>query len=170
MFPRLNEDSERSTYEKDRIAHAKQIMKPFFLRRLKSEVLKDLPAKTSEVQSVPMATNQHEMYFEKVARYKKKAKDMAEGKIRRVTAGESGVGMLMNLRKIANHPLLVRNHFDDKQLHILAKLLKKDDSHKNAQEKFIIEDLSYMSDFEIHKTCLAYRCIEHYSLGNHLLS
>ena len=26
-----------------------------------------------------------------------------------------------------------------------------------------------MSDFDIHKTCLAYRCIEHYSLGNHLI-
>ena len=169
MFPRMSEANERSSYEKDRIAHAKQIMKPFFLRRLKSEVLKDLPTKTSEVQTVSMATNQHEMYFEKVAKYKKKAKDFAEGKIRKVTAGESGVGMLMNLRKIANHPLLVRNHFDDKQLHILAKLLKKDESHKNAQEKFIIEDLSYMSDFEIHKTCLAYRCIEHYSLGNHLI-
>merc|ERR1711981_23843 len=101
MFPRINEDGERSTYEKDRIAHAKQIMKPFFLRRLKSEVLKDLPKKTSEVQTVPMGTNQHEMYFEKVARYKKKAKDMAEGKIRKITAGESGVGMIMNLRKIA---------------------------------------------------------------------
>merc|ERR1711936_874150 len=169
MFPRATEQNERSAYEKDRIAHAKQIMKPFFLRRLKSEVLKDLPKKTSEVQTVPMGTNQHEMYFERVARYKKKAKDMAEGRIRKITAGESGVGMIMNLRKIANHPLLVRNHFDDKQLHILAKLLKKDESHKNAQEKFIIEDLSYMSDFEIHKTCLAYRCIEHYSLGNHLI-
>ena len=28
----------RSKYEKDRIAHAKRIMKPFFLRRLKAEV------------------------------------------------------------------------------------------------------------------------------------
>ena len=68
MFPRTNEQNERSAYEKDRIAHAKQIMKPFFLRRLKSEVLKDLPTKTSEIVNVPMATNQHEMYFEKVAK------------------------------------------------------------------------------------------------------
>merc|ERR1719365_557678 len=41
--------------------------------------------------------------------------------------------MLMNLRKIANHPLLVRHHFDDGQLRAMAK------------------------------------CIEHFSLGNHLL-
>ncbi len=37
----------------------------------------------------------------------------------------------------------------------------------NANVNFIAEDLSYMSDFYIHKTCLAYRSIEHYSLGNH---
>ena len=70
---------------------------------------------------------------------------------------ESGVGMLMNLRKIANHPLLVRHHFDDGQLRAMAKVLKRDPSHKDARESFIIEDLSVMSDFEIHKTCLAYR-------------
>jgi len=73
----------------------------------------------------------------------------------------------MNLRKIANHPLLIRNHFDEGQVRQLAKLLKKDASHEKAVEKFIAEDLSVMSDFDIHKTCLAYRCVEHYSLGNH---
>ena len=38
-------NDERSKFEKDRIEHAKRIMKPFFLRRLKSEVLMALPAK-----------------------------------------------------------------------------------------------------------------------------
>merc|ERR1712156_1103086 len=33
--------------------------------------------------------------------------------------------------------------------------------------KFIVQDLEVMSDFDIHKTCLHYRAIEHYSLGNH---
>jgi SWI/SNF-related matrix-associated actin-dependent regulator 1 of chromatin subfamily A len=75
--------------------------------------------------------------------------------------------MLMNLRKIANHPLLIRRHFDDRQIKTLARLLKQDDSHKDATVEFIEEDLSVMSDFNIHKTCLAYPCIEHYSLGNH---
>ena len=95
----------------------------------------------------------------------------------------------MNLRKIANHPLLIRHHFDNSQIGTLARMLKKDPSHSHAVEKFIKEDLSVMSDFDIHKTCLAYRvirndfnlffreinltiffffqCIEHYSLGHH---
>ena len=34
----MKDECERSNYEKDRIAHAKRIMKPFFLRRLKSDV------------------------------------------------------------------------------------------------------------------------------------
>ena len=39
LFPKNQDDSERSKYEADRIAHAKRIMKPFFLRRLKDEVI-----------------------------------------------------------------------------------------------------------------------------------
>ena len=70
---------------------------------------------------------------------------------------DSGVGMLMNLRKIANHPLLIRRHFDNDQVKMLARILKRDPSLREATEKFIIEDLSVMSDFDIHKTCLAYR-------------
>jgi SWI/SNF-related matrix-associated actin-dependent regulator 1 of chromatin subfamily A len=54
------DDDERSRYEKDRIAHAKRIMKPFFLRRLKSEVLTDLPQKSEEVIRVPMNPQQQE--------------------------------------------------------------------------------------------------------------
>merc|ERR1719232_625614 len=169
MFPKAQGEGNRSKYESDRITHAKRIMKPFFLRRLKTDVLKNLPEKTEEVIRVPMTQSQHESYFKMVQEYKKRAKDMAAAKAAgKVTRNQdSGVGMLMNLRKIANHPLLSRNHFDQSQIRQLAKLLKKDPSHEAAVEKFIIEDMSVMSDFDIHKTCLAYRCIEHYSLGNH---
>ncbi len=71
----------------------------------------------------------------------------------------------MNLRKIANHPLLVRNHFDGTQVRSLASILKKDPSHNLAVEKFIREDLSALSDYDIHKTCLAYRVSSYYILA-----
>jgi SWI/SNF-related matrix-associated actin-dependent regulator 1 of chromatin subfamily A len=70
------EDDERSRYEKDRIAHAKRIMKPFFLRRLKSEVLTDLPQKSEEVMRVPMTQQQQDSYFQRVADYKLRAKQV----------------------------------------------------------------------------------------------
>ena len=41
---------------------------------------------------------------------------------------------------------------------MLARRLKRHDpDHKAANEKFIVEDLSVMSDFMIHKTCLMYQ-------------
>ena len=52
-------------------------MKPFFLRRLKSEVLTALPAKNEEVLKVPMTQAQHETYFRLVQTYKQRAKDVS---------------------------------------------------------------------------------------------
>merc|ERR1719312_2024919 len=158
LFPKTQDESERSSYEKDRIAHAKRIMKPFFLRRLKADVLTDLPKKSTSVERVPMSTRQAELYFQLVADYKDRAAKLAEtGE----TGADSAIGMLMNLRKTANHPLLVRDHYDDHKLGVIARLLKtRDSEHKEAVESFIIEDLQTMSDFNIHKTCETYRCIE----------
>jgi SWI/SNF-related matrix-associated actin-dependent regulator 1 of chromatin subfamily A len=73
-------------------------------------------------------------------------------------ANESGVGLLMNLRKAANHPLLLRSQYDKQQIKTMANLLKKHDSqHKQAVVKFIEEDMAQLSDFYIHRTCLTYR-------------
>ena len=45
----------------------------------------------------------------------------------------SGVGLLMNLRKAANHPLLIRDHYDDETVRTLARTLKtKDSGHRDA--------------------------------------
>ena len=49
LFPNTRDSEIRSKYEQDRIQHAKRIMKPFFLRRLKSEVMAHLPKKTEEI-------------------------------------------------------------------------------------------------------------------------
>merc|ERR1719400_1294680 len=168
LFPKQQDESERTSYEKDRIAHAKRIMKPFFLRRLKSEVLTHLPAKVQTVERVPMSARQAELYFNMVKDYKDQAAKIAE--CGESSGADSAIGMLMNLRKTANHPLLVRDQYDDHQLKVIARLLKtRDSGHKEAVESFIIEDLQTMSDFDIHKTCETYRCIEHLALGNHLL-
>jgi len=166
LFPKSQDESERTNYEKDRIAHAKRIMKPFFLRRLKVDVLTDLPNKISSVERVPMSQRQSELYYQLVSDYKDRAAKMeATGE-----AADSGIGMLMNLRKTANHPLLVRDQYDDHKLGVMARLLKtRDSGHKEANEDFIVEDLKVMSDFEINKTCETYRCLEHLSLANHLI-
>merc|ERR1719500_1190830 len=116
-----------------------------------------------------MSTRQAELYFQLVADYKARAAKIAETG-QSASGADSAIGMLMNLRKTANHPLLIRDQYDDHKLGVMARLLKtRDSGHKEAVESFIIEDLQTMSDFDIHKTCETYRCIEHLALGNHLL-
>merc|ERR1719327_2408668 len=145
-------------------------MKPFFLRRLKADVLTDLPQKIATVERVPMSTRQAELYYKMVADYKDRAAKIAETG-QSASGADSAIGMLMNLRKTANHPLLIRDQYDDHKLGVIARLLKtRDSGHKDALESYIIEDLKIMSDFEINKTCETYRCIEHLSLGNHIIA
>ena len=86
---------------------------------------------------------------------------IAEGR-KKPKQSDSGVGFLMNLRKAANHPLLVRKLYDTEKIRHLARTLKKHcPNHKEAVEAFIREDLTVLSDFHIHKTCLAYKVSLH---------
>ena len=51
------------------------------------------------------------------------------------------------------HPLLVRQHYDDQRLRLMAKELLKDLSHRGADVELVYEDMTVMSDFELHRLC-----------------
>ena len=48
-------------------------MKPFFLRRLKSDVLTDLPKKVATLEKVSMSEKQSQIYYKLVSDYKERA-------------------------------------------------------------------------------------------------
>ncbi|XP_014679995.1 PREDICTED: SWI/SNF-related matrix-associated actin-dependent regulator of chromatin subfamily A containing DEAD/H box 1B-like, partial [Priapulus caudatus] len=77
---------------------------------------------------------------------------------------DKAAGMLMQLRKLANHPLLHRIKYTDEMLHKMAALMLKEPSHRDADAKLIQEDMAVMSDFELHKLCRMYRSVEKFSL------
>lgn len=79
MFQKQNkDDSERAlpNFERTQIAQAKDIMKPFVLRRLKRDVLKDLPKKTEEIIKCPMTKHQEKTYKELIALFSKQANEV----------------------------------------------------------------------------------------------
>ena len=84
-------------------------MKPFVLRRLKSEVLRDLPIKTDEIIICPMSNKQKSMYEDLIKRFSDEARE---------TIQLDGLSMMMQLRKLANHPLLLRNYYDESKLEV----------------------------------------------------
>lgn len=129
-------------FEREQIEQAKRIMKPFVLRRLKCDVLQDLPKKTDHVVEVAMAPTQKEQYANLI-------KSFQDASAKTGTS-YNGVTMMSDLRKLSNHPLLMKHHYDMEQLKEIAKLLAKDPGYKDTKVQYIVDDLVWMSDFEIH--------------------
>lgn len=155
----MKSHEEQSRFERDRISQAKLIMKPFILRRVKSEVLKQLPAKEENVEFCPMSEKQQVLYQTLF----KKLKASINGEKRELC------NVMMQLRKMANHPLLHRQYYTSEKLKAMSKLMLKEPTHFDADAALIQEDMEVMSDFELHRLCRQYSSIGSYQLEQKLL-
>ncbi|XP_061849534.1 SWI/SNF-related matrix-associated actin-dependent regulator of chromatin subfamily A containing DEAD/H box 1 [Colius striatus] len=133
---------EQSIYEKGRIAHAKQIIKPFILRRVKDEVLKQLPPKKDFIELCAMSEKQEQLYCDLLSKLKKSINTNDKN---------SDMGnVMMQLRKMANHPLLHRQYYTTDKLRTMSMLMLKEPTHSDANPDLIFEDMTVMTDFELH--------------------
>ncbi|XP_028312960.1 SWI/SNF-related matrix-associated actin-dependent regulator of chromatin subfamily A containing DEAD/H box 1A isoform X2 [Gouania willdenowi] len=155
----MKSHQEQSSFERNRISQAKLIMKPFILRRVKSEVLKQLPAKEERVELCSMSENQQRLYQNLF----KKLKTSITGEKRELC------NVMMQLRKMANHPLLHRQYYTTEKLKAMSKLMLKEPTHFDADAVLIQEDMEVMSDFELHRLCQRYTSISRYQLEQNLL-
>lgn len=164
------EDGGRTQYEKERIEQAKKIMKPFVLRRLKVDVLKVLPKKSQETIYCEMSSNQKNMYRKLEKSFQQEIKERMDDEIELEMESTDdktrGSGMLMAMRRMANHPLLSLNKYTPDKLREMAALMLKEPTHKDAVEQFIYEDMCVMHDYELHNLCKLYKSISHYQLSN----
>jgi len=60
---------------------------------------------------------------------------------------------MMEMRRIANHPLLMRHYFTDANLRGFSKRLANASSYKKTNEQYIFEELAVMSDFQVYQMC-----------------
>ncbi|NXC06559.1 SMRCD regulator, partial [Orthonyx spaldingii] len=147
---------EQSIYEKERIAHAKQIIKPFILRRVKDEVLKQLPPKKDLIELCAMSEKQEQLYFALLNKLKKT-----------INSNEKNSDMgnaMMQLRKMANHPLLHRQYYTNEKLRTMSTLMLKEPTHRDANPDLIFEDMTVMTDFELNVLCKQYSHISDFTL------
>ncbi|XP_031433352.1 SWI/SNF-related matrix-associated actin-dependent regulator of chromatin subfamily A containing DEAD/H box 1b isoform X2 [Clupea harengus] len=155
----MSSSEEQSGFERERITHAKLIMKPFILRRIKSEVLKQLPAKEELVEFCPMSTKQQQLYGALLS----KLKGATNGEKRALT------NAMMQLRKMANHPLLHRQYYTSERLTLMSKLMLNELTHRDSDPALVKEDMEVMSDFELHRLCLQFASLREFRLGSDLL-
>ncbi|GMR43018.1 hypothetical protein PMAYCL1PPCAC_13213 [Pristionchus mayeri] len=153
------EGSDGLLYQRDRIEQAKAILQPYILRRVKSQVLSQLPPKTEEVVEVEMEEGQAELY-----------EDVVEGLTKLDTGEASGAyGGLMRLRQAANHPLLRRKLYEDSDVLKIAKVLcAKEKSYAKKKPEYLAEELEGYSDFQLHQLCEKYHCTHKFLLEESL--
>jgi len=63
------------------------------------------------------------------------------------------MGMMMLMRRAANHRVLVRRFYNDRKIRPMAKKLLKDKTYKENREESIRLDLMKMSDHQIYLLC-----------------
>lgn len=160
---KLTAEEEVSTFEQSQIEQAKRIMRPFVLRRIKEVVLSSLPPKTAHTVPVTMSASQSERYGQMVRMYTSEAGGL------QTSEDLSYMTMMMDMRKLANHPLLMRYHFSDKTLMRIAEQLSTHpDYKKNPHPPYIFEELAILSDFQVQQQLEKYD-IQHLDIPDALI-
>ncbi|KAF9207315.1 hypothetical protein BGZ49_000730 [Haplosporangium sp. Z 27] len=72
--------------------------------------------------------------------------------------------MLMQLRKAADHPMLFRELYTDDIIKQMAKAITKEVEFCDSNITYIEEDMSVMTDFEIHRMCKQFKSINKFAL------
>lgn len=107
------------------------LIKPFILRREKTQVAKDLPEKVENIHFSDLSESQREFYDKEKENYRGKIMDLIE------TEGIQKSQMMLlqgltRLRQIANHPAMVEENYEgdsgkfEDVCHMISKALGKD--------------------------------------------
>ncbi|KAJ8528682.1 hypothetical protein ON010_g14647 [Phytophthora cinnamomi] len=175
--------------EQKKCEKVRKILAPFILRREKKYVLSQLVPKTVSVELIKVGDEQRKAYtglLESVVkrrdaqtalkaaakeRKKNKSKDQkAERRLRELMdsyaappGGEpSAMSIFTQLRKAANHPVLLRRHFvSDEVLETMSRCLHRAEAFGNqCSMSRVRQELESYSDFELHDLCVQYGAID----------
>jgi SWI/SNF-related matrix-associated actin-dependent regulator 1 of chromatin subfamily A len=173
---------------KRRLERASKIMNPFVLRRRKDDVLNDIPPKTRRVVNCSMPSPQKTVYLEIMRDSRKQYLETVDAASSKKTkkndtqkSAASLSNVMMQLRKAANHQLLMRKLYTDEMLPAIAKdimkvtcrqchsltalFLKQELEFMDSNYDYVVEDLGAMSDFQLHKLCVEYPKVHKYQLS-----
>ena len=126
----------------------RELLQPFCLRRVKADVLDSLPEKRAEVLNVELDATQRGIYL-----------GVAGRSLRGGTLGDAAAKHLFTeLRKAANHPLLLRlDKYDAAAVALIAKQLHLQGHYgKDATLAMVTKELESYNDFDLHELCAEY--------------
>ncbi|KAK3143966.1 hypothetical protein QOZ80_4AG0307200 [Eleusine coracana subsp. coracana] len=146
------------------ISRIKSILGPFILRRLKSDVMQQLVPKIQHVKFVIMGSEQSKAYKNAIDEYRTACQ--ARSAKSSVDISRNVVGLIpkrqisnyfMQFRKIANHPLLIRRVYSDKDVDQIARLMyPKGAFGFECSLERAVQELKNSNDFAIHQLLITY--------------
>uniref|UniRef100_A0ACD5UEK8 Uncharacterized protein n=1 Tax=Avena sativa TaxID=4498 RepID=A0ACD5UEK8_AVESA len=140
--------------DRELISRIKSILGPFILRRLKSDVMQQLVAKTQHVNFVSMGSEQRKAYNDALNDYRV----ISEARSEKSSIPKRQISnYFTQLRKIANHPLLIRRIYSDKDVDRIGRLMyPKGAFGFECSLERAIQELKNYNDFAIHQLLITY--------------
>ncbi|PIA14523.1 hypothetical protein COEREDRAFT_82664 [Coemansia reversa NRRL 1564] len=168
------------TVDAQHIEQAKTLLRPFVLRRRKCDVLSDLPKKIENIINVELTPTQRLLY-DSIA--PADGSDDIRAQLQTIEDGNqedtknakskqpaaSWIATFMELRKAADHPLLLRSHYERPQLEKMARQLLREPDYCDANYTYVLEDMEVCSDFELHKLCVTHPKMHKFCLPDEAL-
>ncbi|KAJ1942028.1 DNA-dependent ATPase fun30, partial [Linderina pennispora] len=167
--------SELGPVEARHIEQAKTLLRPFVLRRRKVDVLGDLPKKTEHITRIDLTEAQRALYDQIMpeesegVRQQLMQLEVGEESSGAAKQKQSWISTFMEMRKVADHPLLLRSHYTKKTLEKMAKQLLREPDYADANYTYVLEDMEVCSDFELHKICTTYPRMQRFKLTDSVL-
>jgi SWI/SNF-related matrix-associated actin-dependent regulator 1 of chromatin subfamily A len=134
--------------------------------------LKELPQKIISIRTCDKTHFQKEVYQNIFAESRRKYLEAENEKNGSKSSAKNSQfsskvmsNYIMQLRKAANHPLLIRNHYTDDILFKMAKQIMREPEYCDANQEYIYEDMQYMSDFELHQLCKKFKSVRSFQLN-----
>eukprot|EP00611_Tribonema_gayanum_P002499 TRINITY_DN11866_c0_g1_i1.p1 TRINITY_DN11866_c0_g1~~TRINITY_DN11866_c0_g1_i1.p1 ORF type:complete len:638 (-),score=244.35 TRINITY_DN11866_c0_g1_i1:362-2209(-) len=158
-----------------RVADVRGMLSPFVLRRLKSAVLEQLVPKTTDVDVLPLGDMQKQLYDGILKAHLKRkgggAKGDAAADTDAVVAAIVGStteakNVFTELRKAANHPLLLLHHYkDDATISRIAEVAYGAAYFGDAATpQMVRKELDTFSDYDMHQLCSHFPALEDLTL------
>ncbi|KAK9836737.1 hypothetical protein WJX74_007100 [Apatococcus lobatus] len=146
--------------EDQAVPQMRRMLEPFMLRRLKEDVATQLVPKQQKLALLALTESQAQLYQEAIAAFRRDLlssdKSRKGGKpVQKLLrkAGKTAIGNIFShLRKIVQHPLLIRRMYTDERLSQLAQLAKtRGIFGETCSQARILEELQSYSDHSLHK-------------------
>jgi SWI/SNF-related matrix-associated actin-dependent regulator 1 of chromatin subfamily A len=147
------------------VERIRALMDPFVLRRRKADVLGELVAKVDNVQMIEVGAAQRRIYDGILERWRRERAATTSDRKGREREGRTITSLFTELRKAANHPLLVRSRVTDKDLaELAADLHRREHFGDRCTREMVLKELQGYNDYEISHACQGYRALSRFVL------